>query len=209
VTRHARVVPWRRFRDLRKSPKPPSRCRHHLQVAIDPAYVGRASAPRPHAISGQRRHPLARIGRCCSFFPDRTLGATAPPKSSSSLSILDCHLGRLHNTASMGVQKKTRKFAQVKRVIGTLSPTSVDVLGRTNNPPPPGQRDARLYAMRPRALPRIRAHTNPPAERRTRWPARSKPRRRKPKAPRSARCTSATRLHAPTSPHHHHHQTPC
>jgi hypothetical protein len=51
------------------------------------------------------------------FSPTELL-ASAPPKSSSFIidtATSDCQ----HHAAAMGVQKKTRKFAQVKRVIGT------------------------------------------------------------------------------------------
>ena len=84
----------------------------------------------------------ALIGTFACFFADQTLGMTAPPKS-SSLTIDTETSSRLPpQRHTMGVQKKTRKFAQVKRVIGKKAATCCHDSELTST----GQRDARLYA---------------------------------------------------------------
>ena len=95
-----------------------------LSIAV-PAYSrGGAAIPGPTTglaccVLRQRRLPIFMLEK-----RSRNLGSAAPPKS---ITTSCCRRPRApatppppppHHAAAMGVQKKTRKFAQMKRVIG-------------------------------------------------------------------------------------------
>jgi hypothetical protein len=69
--------------------------------------------------------PLVALGRACHFFRSNSWQRRPAPPKSSSFAIDTATSYRHHHAVVMGVQKKTRKFAQVKRVIGRSIPDSV------------------------------------------------------------------------------------